>query len=57
MKVTKMTGQIIKRGKNTWLLRVFLGRDTAGKRKYSNETFHGPKKKAQAPVRSSSPTK
>jgi integrase len=44
-----MQGQIIRRGDRTWLLRVFLGRESsAGKRKYSNETFHGTKKKAQA---------
>jgi integrase len=40
-----MAGQIIARGKGTWLLRVFLGRDPAtNKRVYSNETFHGTKK-------------
>ena len=42
-----MAGQIIKRGKDTWLIRVFLGRDENGKRNYANETFRGTKKKAQ----------
>src|SRR5713101_2957129 len=44
-----MAGQLIPRGKNTWLLRVFLGRDPqTGKREYYNETFHGGKKEADA---------
>jgi hypothetical protein len=35
-----LAGQIIARGKKTWLLRVFRGRDSAtGKSVYSNETF------------------
>jgi integrase len=42
-----MAGQIIPRGKNTWLLRVFLGRDPqTGRRQYYNETFYGGKKEA-----------
>ncbi len=41
-----MAGQIIKRGES-WLVRVFLGRDTNGKRKYFNKTIHGTKKDAQ----------
>ena len=41
-----MAGQIISRGEGTWLLRVFLGRDSEGKRKYLNETFHGTKTEA-----------
>jgi len=44
-----MAGQIISRGKDTWLLRVFLGRDpTTGKREYYNETFYGATKEAKA---------
>jgi integrase len=46
-----MAGQIIKRGDNTWLVRIFLGRDTKGKRTYLNKTIHGTKKDAQAFVR------
>lgn len=42
-----MTGQIIKRGENTWYIRIFLGRDADGKRKYFNKTIHGTKKEAQ----------
>ncbi|MFE4201981.1 tyrosine-type recombinase/integrase [Aneurinibacillus aneurinilyticus] len=42
-----MSGQIIPRGKDTWLVRVFIGRDENGKRKYHNKTIHGGKKVAQ----------
>jgi integrase len=41
-----MTGQIIKRG-DSWTVRIFLGRDTNGKRKYFNKTMRGTKKDAQ----------
>ncbi len=40
-------GQVIPRGEDTWLIRIFLGRDPAsGKRQYHNETFKGKKKAA-----------
>jgi integrase len=42
-----MSGQLIKRNENTWLVRIFLGRDAGGKRKYFNQTIHGTKKEAQ----------
>jgi len=42
-----MAGQINKRGENTWLVRIFLGRDANGKRRYFNKTIHGTKKDAQ----------
>jgi integrase len=42
-----MAGQIIKRGENTWYVRIFLGRDANGKQKYFNKTIHGTKKDAQ----------
>jgi site-specific recombinase XerD len=42
-----MTGQIVKRAENTWLVRIFLGRDANGKRKYFNKTIRGTKKDAQ----------
>lgn len=42
-----MAGQIIKRGESTWTVRIFLGRDTNGKRRYFNKTIHGTKKEAQ----------
>jgi integrase len=42
-----MAGQIIKRGENTWLVRIFTGRKGDGKRQYQNHTVHGIKKDAQ----------
>lgn len=42
-----MAGQIIKRGENTWLVRIFKGRDEKGKRHYHNHTVRGTKKDAQ----------
>lgn len=44
---TSWCGQIVKRGENTWYIRIFLGRDANGKRKYYNKTIHGTKKDAQ----------
>jgi integrase len=45
---TRRSGQLIQKGKNTFLLRVFLGRDPAtGKRRYRNLNFHGNKTAAQ----------
>ncbi|MDQ3633236.1 MAG: N-terminal phage integrase SAM-like domain-containing protein, partial [Acidobacteriota bacterium] len=41
-----MAGQITKRGENTWYIRIFLGRNADGKRKYFNKTIHGTKKEA-----------
>ncbi|MGH9944473.1 MAG: site-specific integrase, partial [Pyrinomonadaceae bacterium] len=41
-----MAGQIIKRGRQTWLVRIFTGRDAKGKRRYFNKTIHGTKKEA-----------
>jgi len=42
-----MAGQIIKRGDSNYTLRVYLGRDGSGKRRYINKTYKGNKKKAQ----------
>lgn len=42
-----MAGQIINRGKRVWLVRVFLGRDEAGKRQFHNKTIHGNKTDAE----------
>jgi integrase len=43
-----MAGQIIPRGERTWLVRVFIGRDSAtSKRQYQSKTIHGTKKDAQ----------
>jgi len=41
-----MAGQIIKRGDKTWIVRIFMGRDGNGKRKYLNKTVRGTKKAA-----------
>ncbi|MEK7750334.1 MAG: site-specific integrase [Acidobacteriota bacterium] len=44
-----MPGQIIPRGKGTWLVRVYQGSDPAtGKRIYENRTIHGNKHDAEA---------
>lgn len=42
-----MAGQIIKRGDRTWIVRIFMGRDEKGKRRYVNHTIHGTKKDAE----------
>ena len=44
---SRSTGQIVQRGEGKWLVRIFLGRDEAGKRHYFNTTIHGTKKDAQ----------
>jgi integrase len=48
---SRRTGQVIERGPDKFLLRVFLGRDSSGKRHYHDETFHGKKKQAQERLR------
>jgi integrase len=42
-----MAGQIIKRGDDTWLVRIFRGREANGKRQYLNTTIKGKKKDAE----------
>jgi len=42
-----MAGQLVNRGKNVWLCRVYMGRDASGKRDYMNHTVHGTKEDAQ----------
>ena len=42
-----MAGQIVKRGEKTWLVRVAVGRDAQGTRRYHNRTVHGTKKDAE----------
>ena len=49
--VRTVAGQLVSRGKRTWLVRVFLGRDSEGKRRYHNKTIHGTKKEANRPRR------
>jgi len=46
--MARKTGQIIRRGDNKFLCRIFLGRDeVTGRRKYHNATVRGTKKDAQ----------
>ncbi|CCQ96582.1 Integrase family protein [[Clostridium] ultunense Esp] len=42
-----MAGSIQKRGDNVWLVRVYMGLNSEGKRKYHNKTIHGNKKDAE----------
>src|SRR5688500_10293555 len=42
-----MAGLIVKRNVSTFTVRIFLGREADGKRKYSNKTIRGSKKDAQ----------
>lgn len=42
-----MAGQIIKRGDRVWIVRIFLGRTSEGKRQYQNQTIRGTKSDAQ----------
>lgn len=44
-------GQIVDRGRNVWLVRVPLGQDGKGTRRYHNKTIHGTKKDADAYLR------
>ena len=39
--------QIRKRGRESYLLSVYLGKDAKGKRRYYSETFRGTEKEAQ----------
>lgn len=43
----KGLGQIINRGKDTFLLRVYIGRDSQGRRHYYSETVKGSLKDAK----------
>ncbi|WP_205763153.1 N-terminal phage integrase SAM-like domain-containing protein [Aneurinibacillus aneurinilyticus] len=42
-----MAGQLIARGKDKWLVRIFMGLNENGKRKYHSKMIHGNKKAAQ----------
>ena len=42
----KRSGQIIPKGERKWLVRVYIGRDGQGKRKYRSQLVHGGKKDA-----------
>lgn len=48
----RRAGQLVPRGERTWLVRIFLGRDGSGRRRYYNRTVHGTKKDAQAVLNS-----
>lgn len=48
----RRAGQLVPRGERTWLIRIFLGRDGSGRRRYLNRTVHGTKKDAQAVLHS-----
>lgn len=48
---SRNTGQVVERGPDKYLLRIFIGRDTTGKRHYHNETFHGKKGGAKEQLR------
>jgi integrase len=43
----RKTGSIQPRGKDKWLIRWFVGRNAAGKRKYTSKMIHGTFKQAQ----------
>jgi integrase len=51
VKKRSSAGQLIKRGKDRYLLRIYLGRDSTGKRHHHNETFHGGLKDANKRLR------
>ena len=42
-----MAGTIQKKGDNTWIVRIYMGRDANGKTKHFNKTIHGSKKDAE----------
>ena len=42
-----MKGEIEKRGKNSYRIRIYLGRDEEGIKKYHAEVFRGSKKDAE----------
>jgi hypothetical protein len=44
-------GQIIRRGKKSWLCRVFTGRDAAGRKSYLNKTINTSRKDAEKWIR------
>jgi len=42
-----MAGQIIKRGKRSWQVKIFMGRDANRKQKFHRKTIHGRKRDAE----------
>ena len=47
MSNSRRSGRIVNRGKDKWLVRIYRGRDSEGKRTYVNTTIFGSKKDAQ----------
>lgn len=47
MSNTRRSGQIITKGKEEWLVRIFRGRDEAGRKLYHSKVIHGNKSDAQ----------
>lgn len=45
--MARRPGQLIQKGENKWLTRVFLGRNEKGKRQYHSRTIRGTKRDAQ----------
>ena len=46
--LARRVGQIVSRGRQRWLVRVFLGRDReTRRRRYHNRTIHGSARRAQ----------
>jgi integrase len=46
--ISRRLGQIVRRGRQRWLIRVFLGRDReTRRRRYHNRTVHGSARRAQ----------
>ncbi len=47
--MARKTGQIVGRGRQRWLVRIFLGRDRqTHRRRYLSSTVHGPVRQAQS---------
>ena len=44
---TRRVGQVLERGANKWLIRIFRGYKPNGANDYFNKTFHGTKKEAE----------
>jgi integrase len=47
----RRAGQLVERGKDKFLIRIFVGKDASGKRHWHNETFHGKRKQAETRAR------
>jgi hypothetical protein len=45
-----MRGHVQQRGKNSWRIKVFVGRDSAGVRRYLEKTVRGTRRDAEREV-------